>query len=50
MESVTLNKEEIMETYEQDWDNEDEYYKVDESGKMIKVNIVTGDIFEYEID
>jgi hypothetical protein len=45
-----MSKEWIINTWEQDWDNENMYYRVRRDGMLIKVDLETGDIFKYRVE
>jgi hypothetical protein len=47
---ITMNKEWIINTWEQDWDNENMYYKVRKNGLLVKINIVTGECYKYYVN
>jgi hypothetical protein len=42
-----MNKEWIMNVWEQDWDNEEEYVRVRRNGEVLKVNIRTGELIKH---
>lgn len=48
--SVLFRKQEIMDNYEQDWDDENIYYKVELNGYITKVHLITGDVFKYSLE
>lgn len=48
--SVVCDMEEIINTYEQDWDNDEIFYKIDSEGTITKINILTLDIYEYNME
>ncbi|WP_442636585.1 hypothetical protein [Rossellomorea marisflavi] len=41
-----MNKEWIMNVWEQDWDNEEEYVRVRRNGEVLKVNVRTGKLIK----
>jgi hypothetical protein len=45
-----MSKEEIMEMYEEDWDDPNMYFNVTEDGKIQKYDVENDLFFEYEIE
>lgn len=45
-----MDKEYVMLHWESDWDDESFYINITEEGKIQKFNIVTGLLFEYELE
>lgn len=48
--SEWITKEWVMKYWESDWDDDNLYFTVSESGKIRKYDITTNQIFEYYID
>ena len=47
---VQFNKEEIINTWEMDWDDDNIYFKVSSDGWITKVNLDTCAVYKYRID
>lgn len=45
-----ITKEWVMKYWEQDWDDDNLYYVVDETGRIRKYDIRENQLFEYSIE
>lgn len=48
--TIIFRKNEIMNTWEQDWDDELLFCEIDENGLITKVHLETGYVFRYKLD
>jgi N6-adenosine-specific RNA methylase IME4 len=48
--SIIFRKEEIMNSWEQDWDDELIYFKIKNDGYITKVHLGTGDVYKYRME
>lgn len=48
--SLQFRKQEIIDTWEQDWDEEYIYFVVNYDGWVTKVNLQTCDVYKYHIE